>query len=160
MVVSKFYLSAAPWCKQTLEWAIPEKNQTGELEDILLWKLPWNFSFFYFTPGNSRQNKAQPLDIFYCVRSLGLEIPWPKTKIHGNSTLFFLVHPWKFHFVFNELQEIPCAISLTPLEFPYPQLPCLDFFLEWPNCFWSYIWLFFYYLPIVIADQTRYSIGR
>ena len=108
MVVSKFYLSAAPWCKQTLEWAIPKKNQTGELEDILLWKLPWNFSFFYFTPGNSRQNKVQPLDIPQnCARSLG--IPRPKTKIHGNSTFFlvtlgnstlFLINPLKFHMLF------------------------------------------------------------
>ena len=33
---------------------------------------PWNFSFFYFTPGNSRQNKVQPLDIPQnCVKSLG-----------------------------------------------------------------------------------------
>ena len=36
--------------------------ECGE-EDILLWKLPQNFSFIYFIPGNSRQNKAQPMDI-------------------------------------------------------------------------------------------------
>ena len=30
-----------------------------------------------------------------------LEIPRSKTKTPGNFTLFFLGHPWKFHFVFN-----------------------------------------------------------
>ena len=30
-----------------------------------------------------------------------LEIPRPKTKTPGDSTLFFLGHLWKFHFVFN-----------------------------------------------------------
>ena len=34
------------------------KIQTGGVEGILFWKNPWNFSFFYFTLGNSRQNKA------------------------------------------------------------------------------------------------------
>ena len=58
---------------------------------------PWNFSF---SSGNSRQSST-PLDIPQdCVRSLGLlEIPRPKTKTPGNSTLFFLHHPWKFHFI-------------------------------------------------------------
>ena len=32
----------------------------------------WNFSFFYLTPWNSRQNKAPPLEILQnCVKSLG-----------------------------------------------------------------------------------------
>ena len=30
-----------------------------------------------------------------------LVVPRPKTKTPGNSTLFFLGDPWKFHFVFN-----------------------------------------------------------
>ena len=30
-----------------------------------------------------------------------MEIPRPKTKTPGNSILFFLGHPWKFHYVFN-----------------------------------------------------------
>ena len=71
------------------KWAIPEKIETGELR-IYFFETPGTFHFFYFTSGNSRQNKAQPLDIPQnCVRSL------------GNSTLFFLGHPWKFHFIFN-----------------------------------------------------------
>ena len=33
-------------------------------------KTPWNFSFFYLTPGNSRQIKAPPLEIVQnCVIS-------------------------------------------------------------------------------------------
>ena len=84
---------------------------SSQIEDIFFWKPTWNFSFFYFTTGNSRQNKAQPLDIPQnCVRSLlllFLEIPQayprPKTKTPGSSTAhyLFLGHPWKFHFIFN-----------------------------------------------------------
>ena len=77
------------------KWAIPEKIETG-VEDMLFWN-PWNFSFFfYFTPGNSRQNKAQPLDIPQnCVRSLG------NSKAKNKD-------PWKFHIIF----------SWSPLEIP------------------------------------------
>ena len=50
---------------------------------------PWNFSFFYFIPGNSRQNKAQPMDIPQnCVRFLG------NSKAKNKN-------PWKFHIIFS-----------------------------------------------------------
>ena len=48
--------------------AIPEKIQTEGVENILFsTPPPWNFIFFYFTPGSSKQNKAQPpcLDFFW-----------------------------------------------------------------------------------------------
>ena len=73
---------------------LQKRIQTGGVEDIF---------FFNFIPGNSRENKAQPLNIpqnCITVRSDPLEIPRPKAKIPGNSTFFF-VDPWKFHFVFN-----------------------------------------------------------
>ena len=72
------------------------KNSDRGVEDILLRKLLWDFSFFYFTPGNSRQNKAQPLDIPQnCVRSLG------NSKAKNKD-------PWKFHIIFSWLPlEIP-----------------------------------------------------
>ena len=55
------------------------KNPNRGVEDI------FNFSFFYFTPGNSRQNKAQPVDILQnYVRSTA------KNK-----------DPWKFHIIFS-----------------------------------------------------------
>ena len=110
-------------------WAIPEKkNKQGRLRLYFFENPPWNFLSFYLTPEISRQ-KAQPLDISQnCVKSL------------GNSTLFFLDHPRKFHFVFNWPLEIPHAISLIPLEIPYPQPsppplfhpPCLGFFWNSP----------------------------
>ena len=77
-------------------WAIPEKIQTRGFEDILFWKTHWNFSFLYFNTGNSRQNKAKPLDIPQnCVRFL--ENSKAKDK-----------DPWKFHIIF----------SWSPLEVP------------------------------------------
>ena len=57
---------------------------------------PLEFFIFIFTPGNSRQKKAQPLDIPQnCVRFL------------GNSTTKNK-DPWKFHIIF----------SWSPLEIP------------------------------------------
>ena len=74
-----------------------KKCNQGGVEDILFWKPPWNFSCFYFTPGSSRQNKAQPLDIPQnCVRSLGNSKTKNRKTTPGNSTLIFLGHPWKF----------------------------------------------------------------
>ena len=57
----------------------------------------WNFLFIYFTPGNSRQNKAPALEIVQnCVTSLENF----KTKNQD---------PWKFHIIF----------SWSPLEIPH-----------------------------------------
>ena len=75
---------------------------------------PGIFHFFYFTSGNSRQNKAQPLAgwIFHKIVLDPLEIPRPKTKTPGNSThiiyflvtlgnsTLFLINHWKFHMLF------------------------------------------------------------
>ena len=75
------------------------KNPNREVKDILFFKNPLNFSFFYFIPGNLRQNKAQPQDIPQnCVESLGYskaknKDPW---KFH----IIFSWSPSKFHFVF------------------------------------------------------------
>ena len=63
---------------------VNRKTNKGRLRTYFL-ETPWIFSFFYFNPGSSRQNKAPPLDIPQnCVRSLGnpkekprpLEIPY------------------------------------------------------------------------------------
>ena len=50
-----FSIFPRPW-PQSLQphWAIPEKIQTGGLRIYFFETSRWNFSFFYFTPGNSR----------------------------------------------------------------------------------------------------------
>ena len=59
-------------------------------------KTPRNFLFFYFTPGNSRQNKTPPLEIPQIfVRFLG--------NFKANNQ-----DPWKFHIIF----------SWSPLKIP------------------------------------------
>ena len=73
--------------------------------------------------GFSRKNqtdkaKLHPRKFRKIVLDL-LEIPRPKTKSHGSSTLFFPRNPWKFHFVLKWTLEIPYPISLIPLEIPY-----------------------------------------
>ena len=73
--------------QQEIHWAIPEKTKQN-VENILFSKLSWNFSFFYFTPGNSRQKNSNPGNsIFLC------QIPRKfqgQKKTPGNSILFFL----------------------------------------------------------------------
>ena len=52
---------------------------------------PCNFSFFYFIPEIPDKTKLLPWKFHKIVLDL-LEIPRPKTKTPGNSTLFFLGH--------------------------------------------------------------------
>ena len=74
-----------------------KKYKQGLLSIYSFEKLRGIFNFFYFTPGNPRQNKAQPLDIPQnYVRSLG------NSKTKNKDT-------WKFHLIF----------SCSPLEIPF-----------------------------------------
>ena len=104
-------------------------------EDILFWKNLWNFQVSYFTPGNSRQNKASPLEILQnCVRLL--ENPRPKPKFWSKTPrnyLLFLQYPSKSHILNTN----------TPTSHPLP-LSCLAFSQNSPlvivtrgkSCFW------------------------
>ena len=130
-------------------------------------KIPLEVLIFYSTTGNSRQNNTQPLDIpqncAYQIKLIDLlEIPRPKAKTYGNSTLFFLValgnstsflinpynfhmlflwYPWKFHILKPSLSSARIFSGIAQL------LLILHLAL-------------FYYLSIIIAEQTCYSIGR
>ena len=79
------------------------KNPNGGLRIYFFENPSWNFSYFYFTPGNSRQNKAQLMDIPQnYVRSL--ENSKAKNK-----------DPWKFYIIFSwSPLEILFCFSLTP----------------------------------------------
>ena len=48
--------------------------------------LDQNGTIFYFTPGNSRQNKALPLETLHKIFLHTFEVLKPKTKTPGNST--------------------------------------------------------------------------
>ena len=83
-----------------LSWAIPEKIQTGGLR-IYSFENPSGISNFLTLhleiPDKTKLNPW----IFHKIVLDPLDILKPKTKTPGNSTLFFLGHPWKFHFLFN-----------------------------------------------------------
>ena len=90
-----------------LQWAIPEKIQTRVLriyffEPAPPCPSPGIFHFFTLPIEIPDKTKLNPW-IFYKIVLDPLEIPRPKTKTPRNSTfsLFFLGHPWKFHFIFN-----------------------------------------------------------
>ena len=68
---------------------------------------------------------------------------------------------WKFHIIFSwSALKIPRAISLIPQEIRYSQPPCLDFFWNSPIASYILHLALFYFLSIIIADQTCYSIDR
>ena len=74
-------------------WAIPsrKKSKQGGLRIYFFENPPEIFHFFNLTPENSRQNKAQTLDIIHNIVLNSLGIPRPKTKTPGNSIFFFFV---------------------------------------------------------------------
>ena len=70
-----------------------KSKQGGGVEDIL---------FFFFTLPLEIPDKTRLKPwIFHKIVLDPLEIPRSKTKTPGNSTLLFLGHPWKLHFIFN-----------------------------------------------------------
>ena len=78
-----------------------KKNKQGEGRGHTFFKYRQAFLFFYFTPGNSRKNKAPPLEIPQIfVRPLG------NSKAKNQES-------WKFYIIF----------SCSPLEIPYLQPP-------------------------------------
>ena len=143
--VWKFYLSAAPCCKQTSEWFQKKSRKGGVgLRIYFCENSPGIFHFFTLPLEIPDKTKLNPW-IFHKIVLDPLEIPRPKTKTHGNSTLFFLV-------TLGNSTEIP------PLEIPYPQ-PAVWIFSGISQLIILHLVLF-YYLLIIIADQTCYSIGR
>ena len=98
----------------TLPLEIPDKTKLN----------PWIFHKIVldpFSPWKFQDQKQRPMEIPHYFFLVTL----------GNSTSF-LINPYKFHVLFFSL------------EIPYTQpRPLFGFFLEQPNCFLSYIWLFF-----------------
>ena len=83
------------------EWAIPEKSKQEGLRIYFFENLPGIYFLLYPWKFQAKHSSTPgiPQNSGLCLEPL--EISRPKTKTPGNSTLFFLGHPWKFHFVFN-----------------------------------------------------------
>ena len=94
--------SALKWC---LNWAIPEKKHTSMgrgVEDIILWKIPWNYLFALKLEIPGKAN-LQPWK-FHKFLLDSLEVSRPKTKTSG-----------KFHILFSwKRLKIALRFSLIP----------------------------------------------
>ena len=99
----------------------PNKVGGGGLRIYFFEKNPGIFHFFTLPLEIPDKTKLTPWIFHKIVLDL-LEIPRPKTKTLGNSTLFFLGHPWKFHMLF--LWYSSKFYILNP--------SCLDFFWKSP----------------------------
>ena len=94
-----------------------KKPNRGRVEDILFFKYIQTFLFFYFTPGNSRKNKAP-----------SLEIPQIFVTPLGNSKAKNQ-ESWKFYIIFScSHQEIPYPQPPPPTSIP----PLFGFFWNSP----------------------------
>ena len=111
------------------------KNPNG-VQAFLKPLLPsWSFSFFYFTPGNSRQNKAvQPFIPQNCGKLDPL--PFGNSKATNKDPLetpnYFILVTLRNY---TALLRNPCKFHKLPLDTPpqgnsisSTQPPCLDFF--------------------------------
>ena len=128
-------------------------REEGGVNDILFWTPPlppgiFHFFIFYFTLGNSRKNKAQPLDIPQnCVRFLG-----------NSKATQILGHPWKFHFILVNPSKFQMLLIWYPSKFhihnvPLPHPPCLDFFVNSPMFFITAILLFWKQIQITVISK-------
>ena len=88
-----------------------EKNQQGGWRHTFL-KTPWKFLFLYFIPGNSRQNKAPPLEIPQnCVKSLGNSKAKPPKPLEIPHYFFLVTLVNSFCYLFDNPGNL---ISSTP----------------------------------------------
>ena len=102
------------WCDSLFEGFFPRQSACAIPEKIRglriysFENLPGVF-IFYFTPGNSRQNKAQSLDIpqivldplrFQGPKQRPLEISHYFFLVTLGNSASFLINPWKLHLLF------------------------------------------------------------
>ena len=87
--------------------AIPEKTQTGGVEDILFSTPPGIFRLV--TLPSEIPVKTSFKVLHNCVPPAPLERS--KTKIHGNYAWFFLEQPWKFHLLLINWPITTCLRS-------------------------------------------------
>ena len=110
--------------------------------DILFWKSPWNFSFFYFNPGNSIQNKAPLWKFHKFLLDLGNSKIDQKSKDPWLKFHFSWLLLWKFHVI--------SLIDLEFMKFSYPQLrPLFSFFWNSALCLFLPSVALFCYFGIV-----------
>ena len=108
-------------------------KQGGGWLETYIFELPLEFFIFFTLPLEiSEKIKLHPWKFHKIVLHL-LEIPRPKTKTTGNSSLFFLGHPWKFYFVLTPGNST-CYFFDTLSSAP---LPCLFFSGVAHGLFWK-----------------------
>ena len=113
-----------------------QKNPNGRWGYTFLKRSPGNFRFVTLSkeiPGRMRFYHWKFCKFVWHP----LEIPKSKTKTHGNSTLVFLEHPWKFHLFlltpristflfFNTPRN---SMSSTPPVWIFSGIPQLDYYI-------------------------------
>ena len=148
------------------DWVIPEKIQIWEGseggwgvggEDILYFSQnPLEIFTFVTLP----VEKNFHLWKFWKLVWHPLEILRSKTKIHGNSTRFFLEHPWKFHFFFSWTLEFSYAIFSIPLKIPSGISIDLGFWMafEFSKILWNFQGWSFIFCRISKSKVTKLKI--
>ena len=146
--VIKPILSRTCFLAYAPELGCSRKNQNrGCRGHTFLKKTPGIFRFVSLPLEIRNKMKLHPWKFHQILLHL-LEFPRPKTKIHGNSTLFFSWSCLEIPLLFYRVLEFPHSIFSIRLVIPCPQPlpppnpPCLFFFWNSP-------------LEIVTASQTE-----
>ena len=146
------------YCRKKNKWRGMGWGGGGRWLRTYFFETPWNFYSFTLPLDIPRETKLDPWNFHntnFC------QIPWKfqdQKQTPGNSTLFFLGHAWKFHFIFNYPLEVPYAVYLLLLVIPQPQPPPSPFFFWNSSIFRGFIHFFqnywrtfqnFFQLPIL-----------
>ena len=105
---------------QAMGYSRKNPNRGGGLRTYFFEKTSGIFRFVTLSLEIPDKTKLHPWKFHKTVLH-PLKIPRPKTKTHGESTLFFLYHPWKCHFFLNWPLEFLDSIFSIPLKVPCPQ---------------------------------------
>ena len=120
-----------------------------------------------FTPGNFTKSS---LALSYYIHWNFQGQTKTKTHRHGNSTRFFLDHPWKFHFFFIKW-NFHILLFWYPWKFRvffgffclvlWEQFPCFSLWISWMplcNVFLSVLIFDLYYFSLLYKDNNLYII--
>ena len=128
------------------DWAIPEKQnrEGGFCGQTFFYNSPGIFHFFALhlkipDKGKVDAKRSTTENSTKLCQLHPSEIPRPKTRPPGNSTLFFLLHPsWKLHLVFNLPNSTCYFFDIPGNSISSPHLPvhppCCFFFSGIAHC--------------------------
>ena len=110
--------------QQAIGGAIPEKSKQGRLMIYFYEKNPGIFRFVTLSLEIRKKTSFHRWKFCkLCGRYPFWKFQRQKARLREIPLSVFLEQPWKFHFFFNWLLELPHTLSSIPLEIPCSRPP-------------------------------------